>query len=77
MDQALRIVNLEDNPLDTELVRALLRKDGLPAEIDRVDTLSGFQEALRRDGYGADPGRLLDPWNGCCRGIAAGAGSTP
>ena len=50
MHPTIRIVNLEDDPLDTELVRVLLRKDGLAAEIDRVDTLSGFQEALRRDG---------------------------
>lgn len=51
MEPAFRILNLEDDPLDTDLVRALLLKDGLPAEIDRVDALSGFREALVRGGY--------------------------
>jgi PAS domain S-box-containing protein len=51
MEPALRILNLEDDALDTELALALLRKDGLAAEIDRVDTQAGFEEALRRDGY--------------------------
>ena len=52
MEPTLRILNLEDDALDTELALTLLRKDGLAAEIDRVDTHAGFEEALRRDGYG-------------------------
>jgi PAS domain S-box-containing protein len=51
MEPALRILNLEDDALDTDLALALLRKDGLAAEIDRVDTQAGFEEALRRGGY--------------------------
>ena len=52
MEPALRILNLEDDPLDTDLALTLLRKDGLATEIDRVETFAGFEEALRRDGYG-------------------------
>ena len=52
MEPALRILNLEDDALDTDLALALLRKDGLAAEIDRVDTHAAFEEALRRGGYG-------------------------
>jgi len=51
MKAALRILNLEDDALDTDLALAILRKDGLAAEIDRVDTHAGFEEALRRGGY--------------------------
>ncbi|NUQ65184.1 MAG: PAS domain S-box protein [Pirellulales bacterium] len=46
MSPTLRILHLEDNPLDSELVLELLRADGLAAEIDRVDTAEDFQEAL-------------------------------
>ena len=52
MEPTLRILNLEDDPLATDLALTLLRKDGLDTEIDRVDTDSGFAEALRRGGYG-------------------------
>ena len=52
MEPTLRILNLEDDALDTELALAILRKDGLAAEIDRVDTQAAFEEALRRDDYG-------------------------
>lgn len=45
MNPILRILNLEDDPLDSELVRTILRKGGLAVEINRVDTLRGFEEA--------------------------------
>lgn len=42
----IRILHLEDDPLDTELVSGLLTREGLPAEIDRVDTLADFRKDL-------------------------------
>ena len=46
MEPTLRILNLEDDALDTELALTLLRKDGLAAEIDRVDTQAAFDNIL-------------------------------
>jgi PAS domain S-box-containing protein len=43
----LRILHLEDDPLDTELVCGLLAADGLAAQLDRVDTLAAFRDALQ------------------------------
>ena len=51
MTEPLRILHLEDDPLDTELVHELLRADGLPAQIERVDTLAEFQDALEHECY--------------------------
>jgi len=51
LEPEVRILNLEDDPLDTDLASSFLLKDGLAARIDRVDTLSGFREALKRDAY--------------------------
>ena len=51
MEQVLRILHLEDDPLDTELVAGLFRKEGLAVEIDRVDTREGVQRALTCGGY--------------------------
>lgn len=46
MSDALRILHLEDNQLDADLVDATLAADGLEAEIVRVDTRPGFAAAL-------------------------------
>ena len=51
MTQPLRILHLEDDPLDTELVHNLLHAEGLPARIERVDTLAAFQNALEHECY--------------------------
>jgi len=51
MTEPLRILHLEDDPLDTELVHGLLHADGLPARIERVDTLAGFRDALEHERY--------------------------
>lgn len=51
MESVLRILHLEDDLLDSELVEVLLRKERLTAEIDRVETLGEFQEALGRQTY--------------------------
>jgi PAS domain S-box-containing protein len=50
MDQTppnhLRVLHLEDDPMDTELVRDMLRDEGLPVELDRVDSMLQFRELL-------------------------------
>lgn len=43
---ALRILNLEDDPLDTEIVGAELAGGGIACEITRVQTREGFLSAL-------------------------------
>jgi two-component system NtrC family sensor kinase len=45
----LRILQLEDNPADAELVRALLAEEGIEAELHRVDTREALLAALERD----------------------------
>jgi signal transduction histidine kinase/ActR/RegA family two-component response regulator len=42
----LRILHLEDNPLDTTLVEATLADDGLDADVVRVDNRAAFEAAL-------------------------------
>ena len=44
--KALRILNLEDNPLDAELVHATLTDSGVECEILRVQTRAEFAAAL-------------------------------
>ena len=44
--KALRILNLEDSPLDAELVHATLTQDGIECEILRVQTRADFAAAL-------------------------------
>jgi PAS domain S-box-containing protein len=46
MDMSLRILHLEDEPDFCELVKALLAKEGLAAEIELVQDLAGFNAAL-------------------------------
>ena len=43
---ALRILDLEDDPLDTELVQANLAEGGITCEIVRVQTRADFEAAL-------------------------------
>lgn len=47
----MRILHLEDDPLDSRLAVAELRRAGLEVQLDRVDTLADFQSALERGGY--------------------------
>src|SRR5438034_2937585 len=51
MKTPLRILNLEDDPNDTDLLQAMLEKDGLAAELVRVDTQEEFVAALGKGGY--------------------------
>lgn len=46
MEKELRILILEDNPHDAELIRHELRKAGLFFVSERVDTEEGFQKAI-------------------------------
>ncbi|MGA9121482.1 MAG: PAS domain S-box protein [Bacteroidota bacterium] len=46
MKAVLRILHLEDDPQDAELVRSLLEGEGLVPDVVRVDTREGFRAAL-------------------------------
>ncbi|HEX5085442.1 MAG TPA: hypothetical protein VFY40_25675 [Blastocatellia bacterium] len=46
MQTSLRILLLEDNPLDARLIEETLRSDGVECETERVDTREGFIAAL-------------------------------
>ncbi len=48
---ALRILNLEGDPLDTEILRAELVGGGIPCEITRVQTREDFLSALKRGDF--------------------------
>ena len=47
----LRILHLEDNQLDAELVRTTLEGDGIGCEATRVETREGFEAALEEGGF--------------------------
>jgi PAS domain S-box-containing protein len=51
MNSALRILYLEDNPTDAELVRETLAADGITSDITRVETETGFVQALEQGGF--------------------------
>jgi len=44
----LRILSLEDDPNDTELVHATLETEGIACEVLRVDTEAEFRTSLER-----------------------------
>lgn len=51
MSQSIRILHLEDDPADVELVAAMLESAGLVCQIARVQSAAEFREALQRGGY--------------------------
>jgi PAS domain S-box-containing protein len=51
MNSSMRILYLEDNPVDVELSRAALEKDGLKYEMTVVDTREDYVAALEAGGY--------------------------
>ncbi|HZS08495.1 MAG TPA: response regulator [Blastocatellia bacterium] len=51
MTAPVRILNVEDDPLDTEIIGAVLKRDGLDCELDRVETRDEFLAALGRGGF--------------------------
>jgi PAS domain S-box-containing protein len=44
----LRIISLEDDPNDTELIQASLETDGIDCEVTRVDTRAAFSASLEQ-----------------------------
>lgn len=51
MKQSLRILHLEDNPADAELIHEKLAAEGVECEVTLVDTREGFVSALEQDGF--------------------------
>src|SRR5919112_1280102 len=49
--KALRVLNLEDNPLETQLVHTTLKDGGIECEISRVQTRADFAAALESDEF--------------------------
>ena len=46
MRQPLRILSLEDDPNDAELIQATLEADGIACELIRVDTQPAFEASI-------------------------------
>jgi len=51
MGEKLRILNLEDNPNDTELIKEILEDGGVECEIVRVETEEEFRAACDKGGF--------------------------
>jgi hypothetical protein len=51
MEQLIRILHLEDDPVDAELIQAKIEDAGLSCQITRVQTKAEFDEALGEGGY--------------------------
>jgi len=49
--KALRILNLEDSPLDAELIQANLLEGGIDCELSLVQTRADFAAALEKGGF--------------------------
>ncbi|MEI8293547.1 MAG: response regulator [bacterium] len=50
MSVVARILHLEDDPLDAELIARRLKEDGVACWIERVDSEAGFLKALEKGG---------------------------
>jgi signal transduction histidine kinase len=51
MKSQLRILHLEDDPADANLIQSTLEAEGIPCELTRVQTRHDFVEALERGGF--------------------------
>jgi PAS domain S-box-containing protein len=51
VNSPLRILYLEDDPKDAELVQAMLGAEGVACEVTRVETRADFVASLERDGF--------------------------
>src|SRR5258708_4983611 len=51
MKQSLRILHLEDNPADAELVKTVLEEESIFPVIIRVETREEYQAALERGDF--------------------------
>lgn len=50
-DRVLRVLHLEDNHLDAELVQAAIESEGYRCDVSRVDDRASFVDALNRGPY--------------------------
>src|SRR5580692_11968762 len=50
MRQPLRILSVEDDPKDAELIQDLLETEGINCELTRVDTQAGLLASIERGG---------------------------
>ncbi len=51
MQHTLRLLHLEDNPTDAELISSTLTEAGIPCQSKRVDTREDFLKALRQGDF--------------------------
>jgi signal transduction histidine kinase/CheY-like chemotaxis protein len=51
VNSILRILHLEDDPRDAELVQATLEAEGVDCQVTRVETEAEFRAALRENGF--------------------------
>ena len=51
MKPPLRILHLEDNPTDAELIQAILETEGIICDVTRVDTQADFFASLEHGGF--------------------------
>jgi PAS domain S-box-containing protein/putative nucleotidyltransferase with HDIG domain len=51
MDQVIRILHLEDNAVDIELVQSTLESVGMACQISQVQSCDEFTDALRKGGF--------------------------
>jgi PAS domain S-box-containing protein len=52
MRHPLRILSIEDDPKDTELIQDLLETEGIVCEVTRVDTEASLRDLLKQGGVG-------------------------
>src|SRR5882672_8439513 len=51
MKPPLRILHLEDNPTDAELIQAILETEGIICDVTRVDTQADFFASIEQGGF--------------------------
>ncbi|MGH7258135.1 MAG: response regulator [Nitrospiraceae bacterium] len=51
MQTSIRLLHLEDNQTDAELIATMLREGGITCDAHRVDTRTEFLDALRQGGF--------------------------
>ena len=51
MKSPLRILHLEDNPRDAELIQAVLETEGIISHVTRVETQADFFASLEQGGF--------------------------
>jgi len=64
----LRILHLEDNPADGELIQSMLEAGGIASTIQRVETPAEFEAALNQGCFDLIISEHTLP---CCYGLSA------